>query len=560
MLKGGIPMANLSSFSMLNQKVQKYKDDNSLDTAGIAFGWLALETILNLNSDEIEDAITDGYFDGSIDAVHIIERDVHIFNFKYTEQFKNAKNNFPSSEIGGMLITLDGIYNRTIKKEEVNGALWDKITAIWELFDEGTLNFKYHLCSNKEKLVDVERVRFEDHLKQYKLVDFYYYDLEDMISKIIENKFKKVDGKVTFIEKQYFERSDGPLKGIVATITATDLINLVKDPDNPNKVNGDAFNENVRVYMKLKNRINQNIYETALSDSNYEFWYLNNGINILCEECDYIPNTRSPAVTLKNLQIVNGGQTTHALFEAYHKDSEKVDDVLVIVRICQTTKSYMSEKISETTNSQTPVRTRDLRANDRIQKKLEEEFLTLGYYYERKKNQHASQPKLSRLDSELLAQLYLAYYLDKASEAKNQKRIVFAESYDEIFDETEITASKMLLPYKIYLPLERMKRDIQKKKRSKEVISEKDAFISRATLHILNAVKIIADYEKIDLNDPSMIDPTIEKATSFIEEKVGEVSAKRGESYTHDKFFKWKTTNKLIQDHVRGKYKSMAVD
>src|SRR3989304_9208000 len=98
-------MSNLVTFSTINEKVKKYLEDYSLDDMGTAFEWLALETILNLNDDEIEDAITDGAMDGGIDAIHISARDVHIFNFKYAETFENAKNNFPETEIDKILVT-----------------------------------------------------------------------------------------------------------------------------------------------------------------------------------------------------------------------------------------------------------------------------------------------------------------------------------------------------------------------------------------------------------------------------------------------------------------------
>lgn len=84
-------MTNLSTFSMLNERVNKYKKDYSLESQSIAFMWLSLEIILSLNSDEIEDAITDGSMDGGIDAIHLIGRDVHIFNFKYTGSFNQTK-------------------------------------------------------------------------------------------------------------------------------------------------------------------------------------------------------------------------------------------------------------------------------------------------------------------------------------------------------------------------------------------------------------------------------------------------------------------------------------
>jgi len=442
---------------------------------------------------------------------------------------------------------MDGIYGKTIRNDDVNDILWDKITEIWDLFEKGQLFFKYYLCSNKLKPIENAKRKFETHLSRYRFV-------EDLVSKILEKKYKKINGDIRFVEKQYFDRSDGPLKGIVATVAATDLINLVKDAENPEKINENVFNENIRIYLKLDNRINRGIYDTALSDENYEFWYLNNGITIVCEECTYTPNSRSPLVNLKNLQIVNGGQTTHALFEAYLKNPEKIDNILVIVRICETKNYRISEKISETTNSQTPIKTRDLHSNDKIQKKLEDEFKSLGYYYERKKNQFIDQLKGKRLDSELLGQLYMAYYLDMASQAKNNKSLIFSEEYDNIFNENIITASSMLIPYRIYLPLDEMKRDIQKKKRRKEKISERDAFISRATFHLLNSVRIIAEKEQINLDEKNDINKAIDIAVKYVNEVVEIQSRKRGDLYTHDKFFKEIQTNKIIRDYILSKY------
>ena len=548
-------MSNLSTFSMLRQKVNKYKDDYSLETQSMAFNYLSLETILNLNMDEIEDAITDGSMDGGIDALHIIDREVHVFNFKYTDIFEDTNKHFPSNEIDKILVTMDGIFEKTIKKEDANDILWEKICDIWELFSSGTLNFKFYLCSNKNKIIDHAKRKFENHLNKYRFVAYIYLDQEDIVSKIIEKKYKKVDGTIRFVEKQYFDRSDGPLKGIVATVAATDLIDLVKDPDNPDTINDDVFNENVRMYFKLKNKVNQGIYETALSDENYEFWYLNNGITIVCEECHYTPNIRAPHVKLTNFQIVNGGQTTHALFEAYLKDKEKIDNILILLRICETKKNYrISERISETTNSQTPVNTRDLHANDRIQKKLEDEFKSLGYFYERKKNQYIDEPKNKRLDNELLGQLSMAYYLDMPSEAKNNKSMVFSEKYDDIFDDSFISANKMLTSYRIYLPLEEMKKEIQKKKRKREPINENEAFISRATFHLLNSVKIISDKENLNLNDETERNKAIEKAIFFVNQVVQREAKKRGSTYTHDKFFKEKPTNKIIQEYIKRQY------
>jgi hypothetical protein len=88
----------------------------------------------------------------------------------------------------------------------------------------------------------------------------------------------------------------------------------------------------------------------------------------LCEECDYTPHSRSPKVPIRNVHIINGGQTTHSLIEASIKSPEKIENIELLVRLCiAKLENPISERISETTNSQIPVGTRDLHSNDSIQ-------------------------------------------------------------------------------------------------------------------------------------------------------------------------------------------------
>lgn len=547
-------MPNQITFGVIRGRVEKYKSDYDLDSNPLAFEWLMLENILGLNGDDIEDAITDGSHDGGIDAVYINERTVHFFTFEYTDKFENANKNFPGKEIDQYLITLQGILDHTLNKGEVNPLVWEKANEIWDLLSNGTLAFRFYICANKLKPIEQVKQKFENRLHPYRFVEFFYFDHDDIADRIIEQRYKKVDGKLKFVDRQYFDRSDGSIKGIVATVAASDLVAIVQDPTDPTKINDDVLEMNVRRY-KPKHRINIKMLESALSDDNYKFWYLNNGITIVCEECNYVPNTRSPSVDLKNFQIVNGGQTTHTLFEANQRDSDKVSNILVLVRICVATKNNsIAEKISETTNSQIPVTTRDLHSNDRIQERLEEEFFSMGYYYERKQNKHDDKPADKRLNNELLAQLYLSYYLDKPAEAKNQKSLVFGDMYEDIFDENEISAEKLLLPYRIYLPLKLLKREIQKRKRNKQPINEQEAFVSRAIYHIVNAVGIIAQYEDLALDDSSNIQKGIEKAMSIISDVVKREVKQRGKLYTHDKFFKETGTFALLKEHIEQKY------
>ena len=231
-----------------------------------------------------------------------------------------------------------------------------------------------------------------------------------------------------------------------------------------------------------------------------------------------------------------------------------MSNVDVLVRIIETRDRTISEKISETANRQTPVRTRDLRANDWIQQKLEEEFRTLGYYYERKKNQHMDQPLDKRLDAELIGQVALAFYHDKPSEARDQKSVVFGNLYSEIFNEQSVTAPQLLCPYLLYRPVEERKREIQGKKRRNQPVSDEEAFVSLATFHTLTAMKLIGEQQGLDLGMDQDVEIARSKAIQFIGQVVARERAARGQLYTHDRFFKQKKTNTLIRDHILKAY------
>jgi hypothetical protein len=547
-------MPNVASFAVLEQRVKKYESDYSIETPSIAFSWVALETILNLNVDEIDDALVDEAMDGGIDAIHISEMHVHVFTFNYATTFENTSRSFPQNKLDSLIVTAQKIYSKQLTAQDVNPALWEKVREIWSLFTKGIPTLHFYICSNKEKPNRTSIRRFEESLKPFHFVDFRYFDLEDIVSIILKRRYPAVNGNVNFIGREYYTKANGPLKATVASITATDLIQLITDPDDPNKINECIFNDNVRVDLGLSNRVNRGIFESALSDENFEFWYLNNGITFVCDGCSYIPGGVNPRVELRNVQIVNGGQTARTLFHAYSEDPRKLGNVDVLIRIIETIDRSISEKISETANRQTPVRTRDLHANDWIQKKLEDEFLMLGYYYERKKNQFSDRSPELRLDSEAVGQVALAYYLDMPSEAKNSKSMVFDQKYDDIFDEKWVTAPKLLLPMRLYEPIELQKRQIQARKRKKIPVPDREAFISLATFHILNGIKLIAESEDLILEDEAQAAKAQEKATALIWEVVEQQMKERDELYTHDRFFKERGTNKLIRNHILMSY------
>ena len=131
---------------------------------------------------------------------------------------------------------------------------------------------------------------------------------------------------------------------------------------------------------------------------------------------------------------------------------------------------------------------------------------------------------------------------------------MFGDLYEEIFNDERINARILLNLHTIYLPLLQQKKAIQGKKRRKEKITEKEAFISWATFHILYGMKFIFENEDLD---PEKDDDRLKsqrKSVNYIFEVVEKEIEKLGDLYTHGEFFKEVSTDRIIKEHILGKY------
>ncbi len=423
------------------------------------FSHVVLEYSLSIDPEEIEDAITDGSKDRGIDAVYVDDREgrniIHLYQFKYATTFENANKNFPSSEIDKLLSFITDLLNQNSNlKNTCNPILWGKVQEIWDALTRPHPAFEIHFAGNMLPLVSDELHRVQDALSRYRNFKVNQHTLDSVASLFVERREPKIDATIKLVDNNYFERTDGNIRGLIATVEAEELISLITDPLSPDQVRTPVFNDNVRIYLTRKNQINRKIIATALSDKNAEFWYLNNGITMTCDSFSYQAGQRAPVVTLKNVQIVNGGQTSNALFEARKDAPDRVKNVLILVRIYETKTKEISSQIAESTNSQTPINTRDLRSNDDVQKKLDESFRDIGLFYERKSKQYADQPKNLRIDALSAGQAYLAYNLGMPEVAKKDRSRVFSDLYDEVFSDS-ITPTKLLAPLHLIAEIEK---------------------------------------------------------------------------------------------------------
>ena len=297
--------------------------------------------------------------------------------------------------------------------------------------------------------------------------------------------------------------------------------------------------------------INQTIKSTALGDESYRFFYYNNGITLTCSRFEYPRNQRGPIITIEDIQVVNGGQTIHALFEALQDNSEKFNDLEVLCRIYETTNEDLSTSIAEYTNSQNPVKSRDIRSNDFVQKKLERELLAQDYYYERKKGQYQDKPRGKRIDAEKAGQVLMSFFNEMPAEAKDNKRVIFADKYEDIFNDS-VTAGGVLLCLSLFNQVEHGRSRVLGDIAADPERWGEDSYILHSSYYLLYLLRKIADVKGIELvaENVGLISANYIEAAEMIQ-RTTEMEQlelhKRKESYNHRVYFKGNRPKKHLE-------------
>lgn len=552
-------MANLLDWNTLDHKVKSYLDpENGIGTHQKAFPILMVASILNISDEEAEDAITDGAKDRGVDAVFLDDRDgrnaIHVFQFKYVDTFENTKKNFPSGEIDKLVSFFDDLLDLNKSLENTcNPILWNKVLEMWGALDKPNPSIEVHFCGNTLLMQADEQVRANSALGKFKYFNVNHHGLDSIVDLFVDKKTAAINDQLQLVDKDYFDRTDGSIRGLICTVEANEIVRIVTNPDNPSEVRKEIFNDNVRVYLSRSNKINNKIIETALSDDGPLFWYMNNGITITCDSFTYPKGKRAPIVELKTVQIVNGGQTSNALFEASKIAPEKLEDVLILVRIIEAKSQSVSLSIAESTNSQTPIKSRDLRSNDEIQKKLEEAFEGMGLFYERKNGQHAAAPKNQRIDALSAGQAALAYFHDLPEVAKKDRGRIFSDLYDQIFTD-ELLADNLLAAIKVLESIESRKKHLQAAIRQQNAFEENMMFLIDGAYHVLFAVGQICDAKNIDRNKYDEALKFIPDALRYVADLVVEAQSK-DKGFSFNRYFKDAKTKTKISSYISNQMK-----
>ena len=327
--------------------------------------------------------------------------------------------------------------------------------------------------------------------------------------KLINSK-SKTDETIDVIEYQktfnYITDTDvkNKLNGFISIVKGLEIANLVK------KHQSAIFEANIRDFYK-RNDLNTKITATSADENESKFfWSYNNGLTMICTKVEEMPNNK---YKLYNLQIVNGCQTSNAIYIAL-KNKERIeelnkkksdgpltkkeqteyeekvklqfnDNTTLLVKIIETKDDDFVYRITETTNSQTPIQSFALKANDDTQKLIEKYFETKDISYERRINSLRNKGHKNIYTIQKLFQLFTAQILIKPSQVKTNPKSMFASTYDNVFPPTNvkiINYALYLIPIKVDIALTKGIKEYYKI--NPEVDNYTKTLISYGKLHL----------------------------------------------------------------------------
>ena len=182
----------------------------------------------------------------------------------------------------------------------------------------------------------------------------------------------------------------GVREAYLGVVPASEYIRLIVDESG--QIRKSLFTDNVRDYQG-ENQVNVQIAETLRSDARERFAVLNNGVTIVAR----VLRTTGDKIYIEDYQIVNGGQTSHVLFN--ERDSV-TDTVFVPIKLISTENDDLTTAVITATNSQTAVKAEELNARATFERRLEQFFETYdgpkALYYERRSKQYRDSPEIEK--------------------------------------------------------------------------------------------------------------------------------------------------------------------
>ena len=429
--------------------VAKAQDESWKRSA--AFVILTAQCVLDCSLEAAAECLTDGANDFAVDAIYIGDVDdgefeVVLFQGKY-KQTLTGDAAFPATGLQQLVDSVKVLFDPFVSIT-LNERLRPKVEEIRSMVRDGLIpHVKVVLCNNGQKW----NREGEDIIRQANFpqdqVEFIHFNHNRIVE--VLRKTKPINASLelrgaAIVEDFNFKRV---LIGRLPVVQIADIFQ---------KYDVQLLERNVRRYLGLhSNRVNSAISQTLLSSERRgDFYFLNNGITIVCNKFTYNALQRENfTVHLEGMQIINGGQTCKTIeltLQEHPELASQLDQVDVLIRLYElpSDSEAFVKAITYATNSQNPVDLRDLHANDEVQKTLALGMKELGVTYRHKRDESGSDASGTVFQSSITAEAVLAIWRHCPHQAKFMRKELFGKLYNLVFN--HLNAAQAIMANQIF--------------------------------------------------------------------------------------------------------------
>jgi hypothetical protein len=177
--------------------------------------------------------------------------------------------------------------------------------------------------------------------------------------------------------------------------------------------------------------VNKGIKGTIYGDKHRDFFFFHNGITAICNRM----KISDSKLELHGLSVVNGCQSLNTILSCSER-VKTLDETFVLFRFYEIPQRDRADRISISTNSQSPVKPRDLRSNDKrvlnLKKLFEQKYQTGYLVTQRGQVPPADRDKRYVLDLSDLGKYLISWHSQRPNMAYSEARI-FDKYFEQLF-------------------------------------------------------------------------------------------------------------------------------
>lgn len=223
------------------------------------------------------------------------------------------------------------------------------------------------------------------------------------------------------VQLQDFGRMASPYKAFYGHVSGSDVATWLQENKNS------LMRQNVRFDLGTT-EANKGIRST-IEEKPEDFWYLNNGITVLCDAITKAPqggaSTASGMFDVKNARIVNGAQTSSTLSRIFANSdtgAKHCEQVRVMVKFIslEDAPEDFAERVTRATNTQNAINTQDFASLDSRQRQLKSSLAIESFQYLLRSGEELSEGETGCTFAEAAVSLATVHSVELATQAKRE--------------------------------------------------------------------------------------------------------------------------------------------